>query len=197
LYKNARNTYEEVIELVNDSIDCLGLIDKEQYVNRAMTFFFQHVFMPQSYAMYVDLLSGNVPICFTELRLIAESLAKCIYADSKYLSDMFFGEKLVKLENDLTDGKVTSGRVIKEAEKILGLNDRVLIGSWKRLSNEWVHPTGIARRVIDYVSKRKNAPPWGLILPMCYTKEDLPELEVLQREVVSFREIMDAILERK
>ena len=39
------------------------------------TFFSNHILMPLSYAVWMDLLCGNLPACFMELRLILESLA--------------------------------------------------------------------------------------------------------------------------
>jgi hypothetical protein len=62
---NAEGVYEEVIELINDAIDEVGFaVEKPERekdcLERSMTFFIYHVLMPFSYAIYWDLLAGNV-----------------------------------------------------------------------------------------------------------------------------------------
>jgi hypothetical protein len=87
LKKEAKETFNEVIELINDAIDYVAFVverktAKEDYVKHPMFFFIYHVLMPFSYGIYADLLLGNLPVCFIELRLIVESLAKCYIAES-------------------------------------------------------------------------------------------------------------------
>lgn len=89
LRNNARETCDEVIELINDAIDYVGFAVKrsesrKDYIERSMVFFIQHILMPFSYAIYVDLLAGSVPACFMELRFMLESLMQCYLADSRY-----------------------------------------------------------------------------------------------------------------
>ena len=79
LHRNANETYGEVIDLINDAIDLIGFaIEREKsiedYVKRSMIFFLYHILMPSSYAIHTDLLIGNLPACFTELRLMFESM---------------------------------------------------------------------------------------------------------------------------
>lgn len=90
---NAKGAYEEVIELINDVIDEIGFAvgkpkREKDYLEYSMSFFTYHVLMPFSYAIYLDLLAGNVPACFMELRLMLESLAKCYLADSRHPQEM-------------------------------------------------------------------------------------------------------------
>src|SRR5215813_7897843 len=75
LYTHAKDSYDEITELKNDAIDYVRSLDKETCTSQCMYFFLLHVLMPQSYALLVDLLSGNLPICFTELRMMVEGLA--------------------------------------------------------------------------------------------------------------------------
>ncbi len=195
LYENTRDTYEEVIELINDSIDHIRMLDKENYVNRAITFFLCHVFMPQSYAIHIDLLNGNLPICFSELRLMVESLAKSFYADHKYPEDIFFQDKFEKLESDLKTSKVSITKLIKDIEELTGIKGE-FVGLWSKLSHDWVHAEGLVNRVVDCIANREAVPPWGLVLPMQYTKSDLPELIELSRDIKSFRKIITTVIEK-
>ena len=64
------------------------------YLERSMAFFFYHVLRPFSCAIHTDVLTGNLPACFMELRLMLESLAKFYLADSKYPEQTFFQERL-------------------------------------------------------------------------------------------------------
>ena len=65
LRKNAKDVYEEVIRLANDSIDLLSIILKkfktgEEAVKHPMAFFAIHVSMPISYGIFVNLLIGEL-----------------------------------------------------------------------------------------------------------------------------------------
>jgi hypothetical protein len=85
LKKFAKETYNEVSELMNDSSDYMSFFAKkgiENMTKSTMSFYTLHMLMPLSYGIYVDLLAGNILVCFMELRLMLESLVKC------YLSDL-------------------------------------------------------------------------------------------------------------
>jgi len=197
LYKDARDIYDEIIELVNDAIDFARLISSQKdYSNRAMSFFLLHVFMPQSYAMYVDLLSGNLPICFGELRLMVESLAKSFSADYMWEENKFFGEKLEMLEEYMRKEKKSITNLIGLAENNLGIQGD-FSDLWRRLSNEWIHAGGLMKRVVDYVANRQDAPPWGLVIPMRYNQNDLPNINDLRQEIIKFRKILNTIMKEE
>lgn len=197
LDKNAKDVYGEVIELINDSIDYTRtLISKENYINQAMSFFLLHIFMPQSYSLYINLLSGNLLTCFTQLRLMIESLAKSFYADLKYSSNIFFGEKFKKLNKDLEEQRISIGRIIREVDDTLKIRKKGLFYLWKKLSKEWVHTEGIVRRVIDHVVKQKDTPPWALVLPLPYNKEDLQKINELGQYLLKFRKILKDMIKR-
>ena len=61
LYEHAREMCDEIIELQNDVIDYVKALTRETFTSQSMSFFLLHVFMPQSYALRVDMLSGNLP----------------------------------------------------------------------------------------------------------------------------------------
>jgi hypothetical protein len=188
LLQYAKDTYEEVSDLTNDAIDALRLIEKHNFAKRATTFFLAHVFMPQSYGIHVDLLSGNLPMCFAELRLMVESLAKCFYADLQYPKNLFFKEKLARLETE----NIT--QIVRNVEEYTSINNGDFVALWQGLSREWIHAEGLVNRVVNYVSHHQDVPPWGLVIPMCYTESDILDLGELRQRIASFREISIMLL---
>src|SRR5439155_27039254 len=116
--QNAGGTYHEVIKLINNAIDEVALAverpDREKYyLEHAMSFFTQHVLMPFSYAIYWDLLAGNVPACFMELRLMLESLVKCYIADSIHPEITFFQTRLDLLEQEMRQEALSTSKAMK------------------------------------------------------------------------------------
>ena len=195
LRNNAKETYEEVIELINDAIDNVGLAVKsaesrKDYIERSMAFFTYHTLMPFSYAIYVDLLAGNVPVCFMELRLMLESLVKCYLADSKYPEQTFFRDRLELLEQEnLSTSKLMKGL----GEKLGAENDFVAL--WGKLSQDWVHTKGIADKVVGHVIERGDMPPWALAIPMNYAESDLDAIDGLRNRISQFRGLLTTVME--
>jgi len=198
LYQNAKQIYDEVIELVNDSIDFLGFIVKNReikarYANWAICFFSQHVLMPFSCAIYVSFLIGNLPVCFTQLRLLIESLAKCFYADLKFCSHLFFLTKLELLELEMERQNISISQLMREIDRILKIRTQFL-DLWKGLSY-WVHAKGIVERTVSSIVEGKNVPSWALVLPINYSQDDINEIQELGKEITQFREILKNALD--
>jgi len=198
LYQNAKQIYDEVIELVNDSIDFLGFIVKNRQIkarhtNWAICFFSQHVLMPFSCAIYVNFLIGNLPVCFTQLRLLTESLAKCFYADLKFCSHLFFMTKLELLELEMERQNISISQLMREIDRILKIRTQFL-DLWKGLSY-WVHAKGIVERTVSSIVEGKNVPSWALVLPINYSQDDINEIQELGKEITQFREILKNALD--
>ena len=60
---------------------------------------------------------------------------------------------------------------------------------WKALSEE-SHAKKYVVRMVQNVSKRQNFPSYALVLPMLYTKDDLPDLLELKSYIARFSEIL-------
>ncbi|MGH7800258.1 MAG: hypothetical protein ACREOW_06450 [Thermodesulfobacteriota bacterium] len=196
LNKNAKETYDEVIELINDAIDYVALAVKkekseEDYVKRSMAFFLNHILIPFSYAIYVDLLAGNLPSCFMELRLILESLVKCYLADSKYPEKSFFQERL----NSLDQERLRDWKLMKELGNRLGTGDDFL-ALWGKLSEYWSHTRGIMDRVVAQVIVKSDVPPWALVIPMSYVESDLDSIDELHNRISKFRSLLTVGMEK-
>jgi len=192
LRQNAEETYYEVVELINDAIDNVVLAVKknpEDYAKYSMIFFLHHILMPFSYAIHLDMLTGNIPACFMELRLMLESLVKCYLADFQYQDQSFSQDKLKLLEEER---KSTSELMIRLGKK-LGLN---FVALWGKLSHDWVHTKGIMDRVVAQVIEKSDVPPWGLVLPMQYAKSDLNTVDELRNRISEFRSLLTAVMEK-
>lgn len=190
LRQNAEEAYHEVVELINDAIDNVVLVIKkreEDYSKYSMIFFLHHILMPFSYAIHVDMLIGNIPACFMELRLMLESLVKCYLADFQYQDQSFFQDKLKLLEEER---KSTSELMIRLGKK-LGLN---FVALWGKLSHDWVHTKGIMDRVVAQVIEKSDVPPWGLVLPMHYAESDLNTVDELRNRISEFRSLLSITL---
>ena len=198
LRQNAEDTYYEVVELINDAIDNVVLAVKknpEDYAKYSMIFFLHHILMPFSYAIHVDMLTGNIPACFMELRLMLESLARCYLADLKYSDQIFFQEKLKLLEEEEEENKrkKSTSKLMDELGTGLGLNFRTL---WHKLSQDWVHTKGIMDRVVTQVVEKSDVPPWALVIPMNYAESDLDTINELRNRISKFRSLLTAVMEK-
>lgn len=194
LRQNAEETYYEVVELINDAIDnflIAGKKNPEDYAKYSMIFFLHHILMPFSYAIHVDILTGNIPACFMALRLMLESLVKCYLADLKYPDQTFFQERLKLLE---AEGLSTS-KLMKELRRKLGL-ENYFVALWGKLSQDWIHTTGIMDRVVAQVVEKSDVPSWALVIPMNYAESDFDTIIELRNRISKFRNLLTAVMKR-
>lgn len=192
LFNNAQDTVEEVVELINDAIDTVQRAEGiREYTERSMGFFIHHILMPSSYAIYVDLLTANLPVCYMELRLILESLVKCYFADSRYPQLSFFQERLESLEQE----KQSTSKLMKELGKEAGLGNE-FVALWGKLSRDWVHTEGFVSHVVDSVIKKSDIPPWALVVPMSYVESDLDAINELRSRISQLRDLLKITMER-
>ena len=198
ILKNARGAYDEVIELINDAIDEVQLAvnrpDKEKdYFERSITFFTYHTLMPFSHAIYLDLLAGNVPASFMEMRLILESLAKCYLADLRYPEVGFFQTRLERLEREMEQTKLSTSKALRElGEKLGAANDFVAL--WGILSQDWMHTKGFIDKLVSHVTEKSDIPPWALVIPMNYTEADLSILEEMRNRISQLRSLLSTTM---
>lgn len=194
LREHAKATCDEVIELVNDAIEYVGFAVTKGppgYARYSMLFFLHHILMPFSYAIYVDMLAGNMPVCYMQLRLMLESLVKCYAADVEHNDSAFFYEKLELLEEDMQREKRSIAKLMKELGRRLGLD---FVALWGKLSHDWVHTKGIMARVVNHLITESGVPPWALLTPMNYTEDDLDSVDELRRRICEFRSLLTATM---
>ncbi len=188
--EKCKETCSEIVELCNDAIDYIFYFAKrENSVSEAVRFaivsFTFHVLMPQSNAIYPNLLLGNVVACFNELRLMTESLAMCYWADLRFPEQDFFHEKLGLL-----------GKEGKSISKYVRDLDEEAITLWAQLSQEWVHTKSIMDRLVTEVVEKSGVPVWALATPMSYTSGDVDVVHELGRRIVQFRLLLKRTIDR-
>jgi len=196
LRENAKELSDEAVEFINDAIDYVALVTKAErstklYVERSMAIFVYHILMPFSYAIYPEVLLGNLPGCFMQLRLVHESLVKCYAADSWYPDETFFQDRLALLEKN---GPRT-GRLMRKLGRQLGF-DNEFVDLWNHLSREWIHTKGIVDRVVDRLAQEGDVPPWALVVPLNYTEDDLDALDNLREQISRFRGLLQVTMEQ-
>ena len=193
LNNKARDIYEEVVWLIEDSIEYIRLALKEQSeetVIDPMRFFLYHILMPQSYAIFADLLMGNLPACFMELRLMLESMAVSYLANLHPNKEAFFEGKM-----ELLFERKRIAELLEEFGEKIELG-REPVALWGKLSNEWVHTKGIVTRIIHKIAQEEDIPPWALAIPMIYKEKDLDALKELGRIVAKFREMLKRTMDK-
>ncbi len=142
---------------------------------------------PLSYAVWMDLLCGNLPACFMELRLILESLAGFSLIDSFSQESEFFE----KMQNAFYKGKPSDK--LKEFGNKIGVKNEPL-NLWKKISQNWVHSKGIVKRVISEIIEKSDVPSWALVIPIEYTNSDLKDIEELGECISKLRELIKAVI---
>ncbi len=205
LRENAQDVYGEIVDLANDAIEYLGIIlehpeREEESVRRSMFYFLNHVLMPLGGAIWLDVLSGNLPVCFAEIRSILESLVKCYLADLQYPHQEFFQERLRLLEEEKFEvggkqQKISISMRMKELGKHLGL-ERDFIALWGRLSERWVHTRGVMNQLVDQVVNKSDVPAWALVVPMNFGENDLGTLDELREHLARLRNLLKVVMEK-
>jgi len=204
LRANAQDVYSEIVGLANDAIGYLGIIlerptREEESARRSMFYFLNHVLMPLSSAIWLDTLSGNLPVCFAQVRLALESLVKCYLADLRYPDQEFFQDRLRLLEEERFEvggkqEKKSISRQMIELGEHLGL-ERNFVTLWGKLSESWVHTRGVMNKFVEQVVKKSDVPPWALVVPMNYTSNDLGILDELRERLAQLRNLLRLAME--
>ncbi len=190
----AKDVRAEVVELLNDVIDFLKplLRDMESYLKSALVNTVVHIVMPLSYGIFMDYLLGNLPACFMQLRTMTEALVKAYYADMAEAG--FFERKLELFEKFLREEKYSTSKLFKELKEASPEASRIALRIWGKCSENWVHPRGLFRRIVDTVVKHKAPPAFALGVPMPYREEDQKTLNELKEALADFRKLLRMII---
>ena len=114
-----------------------------------------------------------------------ELLAKCYLADTEEIDhdyNGFFQNRLDFIE---------SSRKIIESIRSLGPNSFEL---YRELSAHWVHMTRL-ERLVTAVSERGRLPTYGIIVPINYDQEDIPDIVELTQCVKKLRKLVSETIE--
>lgn len=137
-----------------------------------------------SYAIYLNLLAGNLISCFGELRSLTESLGECTLADQSFPDKPFFQARIELLHQE----DVSTSRRLEHISKDF-------VALWGKLSQNWAHTRGIMNKIVTRASKSQDWPTWTVVIPMTYSKGDLAILDELRKRVSDFRYLLARTIE--
>jgi hypothetical protein len=202
LHDNAIDVYREIIQLINDVIDYSGnylrLVNLyNEYPKTAKLYFLFNILSPYSSAIYMDILIGNMPACFVELRMILESLAESYLADLKYPNEQTFQSKLDKLRDEKIKDKYGNIREISITQRMKELGTSIKVDDipklYGKLSLRWVHSKGVMNRIGNGMSNY-SVPSWGVSIPGYYSEADLSDLGKMSQYTNQIRMIIGVAL---
>ena len=183
----------EVIELINDAIDCIHpkTENTSSWIKSSKHFFLHPILLPSSYAIHTHLLTGNLPACFRELRFLFESLAFCHYAEKEFPNEDFFIEQMKKYDEFSRSQrpKKTISQMVDDLGKDTGVESEIY-RVYGQLSNDWVHTRGFAEKVVTLTSDNKQLPSWSWILPISLDENDLTTINELNNYIAIFRKLL-------
>lgn len=151
---------------------------------------------PRSTALIVNLLSGDVPTCYFQLRVMLESLA-CSYnvKHSKCLTSHYNTEKMLEYIESVRAERENLKSVMKNTSRKLGLSGNASFTYlWNITSSEYIRTAGFISR---FKKEMKNSiPPAGsTVVPIRYCESDKKNLKKLGTCIAAFRVILDKVFE--
>ena len=191
--EEARDAFTELTGFMKDVLSKYTAWEKtvprekfgKAVASSAMLTYLSFVLQPLSYGIFYDFLGGNLMASFMQARTLLELLAKCYLADTEEIEpahDGFFQNRLAFIENS---------RKITESIQALGLNSFEL---YKELSADWVHMARL-EKLVKAVSERHRFPTYGIIVPINYDEQDIPDIIELTQCVKKLRELVSHTVE--
>lgn len=169
-----KKIYAEIVTLADDALGMFPLDDK---FSDPRVEFVMNGLQPFTQGIFISALTGNIVVCFMQLRLLVEYLALTHHAE-KIEGDNLL-EKLQTVRNHYQEKRPSD--LIKDF-------DSQAYDLWKKLSS-WhharTHSKKIEQTVIDEGVKL-----WSILQPAPYYKEDEKELIELFQYIQQFRKIL-------
>jgi hypothetical protein len=194
---------KETAELANDIIDYYPHGDTrkvlELLVKSAFLFSIFHVLWPLSLGIFLDLLIGNLPSCFMQLRLLVETAAKALLVDHemKFRSDVFTGveelEKSLRREEAASPCATSTSRVLRRLSELKLVGEETAeeaVKLWNKLSVEWAHFRGAFIRTRKALEMFGDLPSFRYVLPADLGEEDAGDLKELAGCVARARRLL-------
>jgi hypothetical protein len=194
---------KEAAELANDIIDYYPRGDArkvlELLVKSAFLFSIFHVLWPLSLGIFLDLLIGNLPACFMQLRLLVETAAKALLVDHemKFRSDVFTGveelEKSLRRKEAASPCATSTSRVLRRLSELKLVGERTAeeaVKLWNKLSVEWAHFRGAFIRTRKALEMFGDLPSFRYVLPAGLGEEDSEDLRELAECVARTRRLL-------
>ncbi|MEM3886522.1 MAG: hypothetical protein QXO82_05640 [Candidatus Methanomethylicia archaeon] len=190
---------DEFVNLIDDVIDFMSYYvrkwdsEKERLMRSPIFFYVHQILLPSSYAIYCDVLIGNLPACFMQLRFMLEALAKCYISENVgSIKNYNVFSKMLSLEDVLEEEKISLSKVLDEFGENIQINDKAS-KLWHKLSQDWVHYKGFVKRFLDYIAAHGIPPSYSIMVPSDYSDEDIELLTELINRIKEFREILKVV----
>ena len=147
----------------------------------------------------MDLLAGNLPTCFMQLRLIIETAAKALTTDYKYRFQGVSMHDVVELEKYLQKMNISMSKFYKGIfSQVIGKEggeDTFYL--WSKLSENWVHFRGMAKRIRKRIEEEEGIPPsYMLVLPTELDESDIKDVKELTKRVAETRKLLQVFFEK-
>jgi len=195
--------FREAVELMNDVIDYYPRGDPNKVsdllVRSAFLFSILHVIWPLSAGIFFDLLIGNLPACFMQLRLLVETAAKALLVDyeKKFQTDAFTGveelEKSLRREETGTARATSTSKVFRKLSELKLADEEVAEGAvklWNKLSGEWAYFGGFFKRIGESIEKVGDLQSYRFVLPVELSEEDASDLKELAECIARARQLL-------
>jgi len=186
--------FREVVDLANDVIDYYPRGDPHKVsdllVRSAFLFSILHVVWPLSMGMLLDLLVGNLPACFMQLRLLVEAAAKALIVDysEKFQTDAFTSvETFERRLKNVSTAKVFENELALVVGKRAASDAKSL---WSKLSEGWAHFRGSFAGIGEAIEKFGDLQSYRYVLPAELGEEDAEDLGELADCVARARRLL-------
>ncbi|RLF18137.1 MAG: hypothetical protein DRJ68_07035 [Thermoprotei archaeon] len=199
--KQIEGAVREAVDLVNDIIDyvfkLLGAQKEKAFEGRsAFSAMMMHVAMPLSYGIFCNMMIGNLPACYSQMRVILEGLVKSLIADVRFPEYPFFEPKLDSLERVLSEARFSFSKMCQLLMPATVKKEDIdhITALWKDLSEKWVHARGVVKKIVDKLVEETRPPPWSIIIPVPYDKNDISDLQEFAGYVKRLRKAVEALM---
>jgi len=160
----------------------------------AFLFSLSHVLWHYSTGIVIDLLLGNLPACFMQLRFLMETAAQALLVDYKF---KFQENILIEAEDMAKALEQEATSISKLFRKLSDLNlvDKEVaddvVKLWNRISNEWLHFIGFLRRIKKLI-KYGDLQSYREGLPIVLSRGDTVALNDLAECIAHARRLLKA-----
>lgn len=199
VFKGFREAFTETIELINDIIDLWKPYTSKDLptLARKSGFIFNlfHFVWPLSNGVLMDLLMGNIPACFMQLRVIIENSVVSFLIDYNFrLGEEFYIYSYEDFVNKINEERKRFSNIVKnDFKEVFGEElSRKTIALWGCLSEEWLHFKGYFRRVCEIIDSGQR-PRSYMLVPTVLSEDDKEDLKDLALSISSAREILQTI----